>query len=221
MVSRPRGVSPSEELRMRVRIRWSSIVVLSSTSLLMLLGAACGADVVWLRGTTIWIGRRSCAACDRSDQDTTHYLHLPLYRACAVTIAARRMANDMRPEFWSRPVDQNCLSALVEVAVSRGAPPEDRVAERRLDSRPPQACTFGPRSVNRTPHGGLGGDKNSPELRPLFSVFVRYGPDICLSPPACRCRSPSWSSSSLRHPHPPPRSRPAWRRWTRCWWEAG
>jgi hypothetical protein len=100
--------------------------MLSSTPLVISLGAACGAG----RGLAARyddLGRTSLVrstACDRSDQDTTHYLHLPLYRACAVTIAARRLANDMRPEFWSRPTDQSCLSAVVEVAVDTLGRPE-------------------------------------------------------------------------------------------------
>jgi hypothetical protein len=111
---------------MCVRIHWSSVVVPSSTLLAMSLVAACGAG----RGLAARyddLDRSSLvrgAACDRSDQDTTHYLHPPLYRACAVTIAARRIANDMRPDFWSRPIDNTCLSALVEVAVDTLGRPE-------------------------------------------------------------------------------------------------
>ena len=113
---------------MGVRIRWPSVVVLSATSLGMLLSAACGAG----RGLAVRyddLDRTSLvrgAACDRSDQDTTHYLHLPLYRACAVTIAARRIANDMRPEFWSTARDQSCFSALIELAVDTLGRPELR-----------------------------------------------------------------------------------------------
>ena len=65
-------------------------------------------------------------ACDRADQDTTHYLHAPLYRACAVTVAARRVASDMRPEFWPTGRDRNCFTALVEVAVDTLGRPEVR-----------------------------------------------------------------------------------------------
>ena len=111
---------------MRVRIRWSNLGVLSSTSLVILLGTACGAG----RGLAARyddLDRTSLvrgAACDRSDQDTTHYLHLPLYRACAVTITARRIANDMRPDFWATGRDQTCVSALVELAVDTLGRPE-------------------------------------------------------------------------------------------------
>ena len=111
---------------MCVRVHWPRVVLLSSTLLATSLGAACGAG----RGAAMRyddLDRSSLvrgAACDRSDQDTTHYLHPPLYRACAVTIAARRIANDMRPDFWSRPIDNICLSALVEVAVDTLGRPE-------------------------------------------------------------------------------------------------
>jgi hypothetical protein len=113
---------------MCVRSRWSSVVVPSSTLLVMLLGAACGAGRGH-SGRYDDLDRTSLvrgAACDRSDQDTTHYLHLPLYRACAVTIAARRIANDMRPEFSPPGRDQNCFFALVELAVDTLGRPELR-----------------------------------------------------------------------------------------------
>jgi hypothetical protein len=111
---------------MRIRIRWSSLGVLSSTSLVIVLGTACAAR----RGLAVRyddLDRTSLvrgAACDRSDQDTTHYLHLPLYRACAVTITARRIANDMRPDFWATGRDHSCVSALVELAVDTLGRPE-------------------------------------------------------------------------------------------------
>ena len=75
---------------MCVAIRCSSVVVLSSTVLVMMLGAACGTG----RGLAARyddLDRASLvrgAVCDRSDQDTTHFLHAPLYRPCAVTLAA-------------------------------------------------------------------------------------------------------------------------------------
>ncbi|MFL5620671.1 MAG: energy transducer TonB [Gemmatimonadaceae bacterium] len=113
---------------MCLRIRWSSVVVRSPTLLVMLLGAACGVG----RGLSARyddLDRTSLvrgAACDRSDQDTTHYLHLPLYRACAVTIAARRLANDLRPEFVPQGRDQNCFSAVIVLAVDTLGRPDLR-----------------------------------------------------------------------------------------------
>jgi hypothetical protein len=113
---------------MFARVRWSQVVVLSTTVLTMLLAAGCAArrapvaPLEDLDHSSLVRGH----ACDRSDQDTTHYLHLPLYRACAVSVAARRVANDLRPEFWPSGRDRNCFSALVEVAVDTLGRPELR-----------------------------------------------------------------------------------------------
>ena len=115
---------------MRVGIRWSNVVVPSSILLALVGGAACGAG----RGLAARydeLDRTSLvrgAACDRSDQDTTHYLHPPLYRACAVTFGAQRIANDMRPEFSQTGRNQNCYFALVELAVDTLGRPELRTA---------------------------------------------------------------------------------------------
>jgi hypothetical protein len=111
------------------RIRWSRAVVLSAL-VTMGFSVACAS-------------RRAAAAryddldraalvrgrpCDRSDQDTTRYLHLPLYRACAVTVAARRIASDMRPEFSPTSRDRSCFSAVIEFAVDTLGRPEVRTA---------------------------------------------------------------------------------------------
>ena len=115
---------------MRVGIRWSSVVVPSSTLLVIVLCAACGAG----RAPSARfddLGRSSLvrgAACDRSDQDTTHYLHSPLYRPCAVTLSAQRIVNDMRPEFSQSGRSQNCYFAFVELAVDTLGRPELRTA---------------------------------------------------------------------------------------------
>lgn len=112
---------------MCVRLRSSRVVVLSSTTLTMLF-AACAAPrspasrLDDLDRSSLVRGH----ACDRSDQDTTHYLHVPLYRACAVTVAARRVANDMRPEYWPTGRDRSCFAALVEVVVDTLGRPELR-----------------------------------------------------------------------------------------------
>jgi hypothetical protein len=115
---------------MSVRIRCSHVVLLSSTLLTVSFVAACGARQAPasrfddLDRTSMVRGR----ACDRSDQDTSRYLHLPLYRTCAVTVAARRVANDVRPEFWPTARDRSCFAALVEVAVDTLGRPEPRTA---------------------------------------------------------------------------------------------
>jgi hypothetical protein len=113
---------------MCARLRSSRVVVRPSTVLVLLFAAACAARRARdarlddLDHTSMVRGH----ACDRSDQDTTHYLHAPLYRACAVTVAARRVASDMRPEFWPTGRDRNCFAALVEVAVDTLGRPELR-----------------------------------------------------------------------------------------------
>jgi hypothetical protein len=113
---------------MCIQCRSSHVVVLSSTVLTMLFAAACAARrapdarLDDLDHASMVRGR----ACDRSDQDTTHYLHAPLYRACAVTVAARRVASDMRPEYWPTGRDRSCFTALVEVAVDTLGRPELR-----------------------------------------------------------------------------------------------
>ena len=114
---------------MCVRIRWSRVGVLSS-ALLVVFGVACAsrqpaaARYDDLDRTTLVRGR----PCDRSDQDTTRYLHLPLYRACAVTVAARRIPSDLRPEFFPASRDRSCFSALIEFAVDTLGRPEVRTA---------------------------------------------------------------------------------------------
>jgi hypothetical protein len=115
---------------MCVGIHWSNVVAQSSILLALVCGAACGpgrglaARYDELDRTSLVRG----AACDRSDQDTTHYLHSPLYHPCAVTLAAQRIANDMRPEFSQTGRSQNCYFALVELAVDTLGRPELRTA---------------------------------------------------------------------------------------------
>ena len=114
---------------MQVRIRWSCVGTASST-LLVVFAVACAsrppaaARYDDLDRATLVHGR----ACDRSDQDTTRYLHLPLYRACAVTVAARRIASDLRPEFFPASRDRSCFSALIEFVVDTIGRPEVRTA---------------------------------------------------------------------------------------------
>jgi len=114
---------------MRVRIRLSRVVALSS-ALLVVFGAACASRQPAaarhddLDRATLVRGR----ACDLSDQDTTRYLHLPLYRACAVTVAARQIPSDLRPDFFPASRDRSCFSALIEFAVDTLGRPEVRTA---------------------------------------------------------------------------------------------
>lgn len=113
---------------MCVRRRSSRVVVCSSAVLTVLFAAACSARrtpdarLDDLDHASMVRGH----ACDRSDQDTTHYLHAPLYRACAVTVAARRVGNDMRPEFWPTGRDRSCFTAVIEVVVDTLGRPELR-----------------------------------------------------------------------------------------------
>ena len=114
---------------MCVRIRWSRGGVLS-LALLVVVGVACAsrqpaaARYDDLDRATLVRGR----ACDRSDQDTTRYLHLPLYRSCAVTVVARRVPSDLRPDFFPTSRDRSCYSALIEFAVDTLGRPEVRTA---------------------------------------------------------------------------------------------
>jgi len=126
---------------MCARIGWSRVVFLSSTLLVSSFAAACGtrhapaSRVDDLDHASMERGR----ACDRSDQATSRYLHLPLYRGCAVTLAARRVATDVRPEFWPLARDRNCFAA-VELAVDTLGRPEPRTARLVRASDPGYAA---------------------------------------------------------------------------------
>jgi len=127
---------------MCARIGWSRVVFLSSTLLTLSLAAACGtrhapaARFDDLDHTSMVRGR----ACDRSDQDTSRYLHLPLYRTCAVTLAAQRVASDVRPEFSPLARDRSCFVAVVELAVDTLGRPEPRTARLVRASDPGYAA---------------------------------------------------------------------------------
>jgi hypothetical protein len=113
---------------MCVRIRWSRVALLPSTLLTLTFVAACATRQVPssrlddLDHASMVRGH----PCDRSDQDTTHYLHLPLYRACAVSVAARRVASDLQPDFYPGGRDRSCFTAQIEVAVDTLGRPEMR-----------------------------------------------------------------------------------------------
>ena len=114
---------------MCVRVRWSRVGALSSM-LVVVFAVACAsrppaaARYDELDRATLVRGH----PCDRSDQDTSRYLHAPLYRACAVSLAARRIANDVRPEFFPTSRDRGCFVALIEFAVDTLGRPEARTA---------------------------------------------------------------------------------------------
>jgi hypothetical protein len=117
---------------MRVGFRWSSVVVGSLALCAIALVDGCGAKHPIADGfdaraasTGTRLGR---AACDHNDQDTSHYLHTPLYRACAVSVKARAIANDVRPEFRATGRDRSCYSAVIQVAVDTVGLPEGRTA---------------------------------------------------------------------------------------------
>jgi hypothetical protein len=114
---------------MRVGFRsWQVVLVASALSAIVLLDG-CGAkhprpDDEELAAST---GTPLARACDHADQDTSHYLHTPLYRACAVSVKARPIANDVRPVFQATGRDRSCFSAVVQVAVDTAGFPEGRM----------------------------------------------------------------------------------------------
>jgi hypothetical protein len=116
---------------MRVGFRsWQVVLVASALSAILLLDG-CGAKHP-LANTEEALAARTgtplARACDHGDQDTSHYLHTPLYRACAVSVKARPIANDVRPEFRATGRDRACFSAVIQVAVDTVGFPESRTA---------------------------------------------------------------------------------------------
>ena len=162
---------------MCVSPRWSRVAVLSSTLLIVLFAAGCAARRAPaaayddLDRASLVRGR----PCDRSDQDTTRYLHLPLYRACAVTVAARRIPSDLRPEFFPVSRDRSCFSALIEFAVDTLGRPEVRTA-RLVKSTDPSfgAAVLGIVSGLRFEPARLG-DRRVRQIFELREVLVRRG----------------------------------------------
>jgi hypothetical protein len=108
---------------------WPAVLLASVLSGIVLLDG-CGAKhpraddggAVASTGTTL------ARACDHADQDTSHYLHTPLYRACAVSVKALAIANDVRPEYRPSGRDRSCFSAVIQVAVDTAGFPEGRTA---------------------------------------------------------------------------------------------
>ncbi|MBW8770890.1 MAG: hypothetical protein JF589_14130 [Gemmatimonadetes bacterium] len=114
---------------MRVGFRSWPIILMTAVLSAMVLLDGCGAkhpradDGDRLAATT---GTPLARACDHTDQDTTHYLHTPLYRACAVSVKARPIANDVRPDFRPTGRDRPCFSAVIQVAVDTAGFAENR-----------------------------------------------------------------------------------------------
>jgi len=116
---------------MRVEVRSWQVVLVASMVFAIVLLDGCGAkhpraeeDDALAASTATPLGR----ACDHADQDTSHYLHTPLYRACAVSVKARPIANDARPEYRATGRDRSCFSAIIQLAVDTTGFPESRTA---------------------------------------------------------------------------------------------
>jgi len=109
---------------------WPMVLVASALSTIVLLDG-CGAKHPRVNNEEALAARTGtplARACDHGDQDTSHYLHTPLYRACAVSVRARPIANDVRPEFRATGRDRSCFSAVIQVAVDTVGFPEGRTA---------------------------------------------------------------------------------------------
>jgi hypothetical protein len=116
---------------MRVRSRLRHAAVASWAALMIALGDGCGArhrPPANDDGAVMLASMTRGPACDRSDQDTSRFMHLPLYRACAVSVKARAVTNDVRPEFRPSGRDRSCYSATIELAVDAAGRPEVRTA---------------------------------------------------------------------------------------------
>jgi len=109
---------------------WRVTVVASAVSAIVLLDG-CGAKHPRADdgdARVVSTGTPLARACDHADQDTSHYLHTPLYRACAVSVKARAIANDVRPDYRPSGRDRSCFSAIIQVAVDTAGLPESRTA---------------------------------------------------------------------------------------------
>jgi hypothetical protein len=124
---------------MRVGFRsWPMVLIVSASWAIVLLDG-CGAkhphaDDGDARAAST--GTPLARGCDHADQDTSHYLHTPLYRACAVSAKARPTTNGVQPEFRATGRDRSCFSAVIQVAVDTAGLPEGRTA-RVLRSNDP------------------------------------------------------------------------------------
>jgi hypothetical protein len=129
----------------------------------------------------------SAPACDRADQDTSHYLHVPLYRACAVYVQARPISTDLRPDFVPTQRGRTCYSAVIEVAIDTRGLPEVGTARvvRTNDARYAQAVLAAVPNVSFEP-AVLGGRRVRQIVQLRQSLVVRRrrrtdgpsGPDL-------------------------------------------
>ena len=113
---------------MRRRTR-SSFLALSFV--LLAIVAACSAKQTSLSpaGAGAQTAARADAKpCDRSDQDSSSYAHVPLYRECAVDVKARPNGRAARPEFMPPKTDGGCYFVAIEVVVDSSGIPEPRTA---------------------------------------------------------------------------------------------
>jgi hypothetical protein len=114
---------------MRLRTRRRSGLVLFLFSLLLASTAACAAkhtapSVPGERAETV----AESKPCDRSDQDSSGYTHLPLYRACAVDVKARPRGTGARPDFTPPRTVGGCYFVAIEVVVDTSGTPEPGTA---------------------------------------------------------------------------------------------
>jgi hypothetical protein len=115
---------------MRVGFHGWPVVLLASvlSGIVLLDGCAAKHPREGDGGPVASTGTPLARACDHADQDTSHYLHTPLYRACAVSVKALAIANDVRPEYRPNGRDRSCFSAIIQVAVDTAGFPEGRTA---------------------------------------------------------------------------------------------
>jgi hypothetical protein len=158
------------------------LAVLACAGVALALGAGCASRRG--RGTS---GSRSAPVCDRADQDTSHYLHVPLYRACAVYVQARPISTDLRPDFAPTQRGRTCYAAVIEVAIDARGLPEVGTARvvRTNDARYAQAVLAAVPNVSFEP-AVLGGRRVRQIVELRQSLVVRRrrrtdgpsGPDL-------------------------------------------
>jgi hypothetical protein len=154
--------------------------------------ACAGAAIAFAAGCAALHGRGTDDApgappCDRADQDTSHYLHIPLYRACAVYVQARPISTDLRPDFVPTPGGRTCYAAVIEVAIDTRGLPEVGTARvlRTNDARYAQAALAAVPNVSFEP-AVLGGRRVRQIVQLRQSLVVRRrrrtdgpsGPDL-------------------------------------------
>ena len=111
-------------------MRHRARAALHASSLLLVIVAACSAKQTSLSpaGGGAQAARADTKACDRADQDSSSYAHVPLYRECAVDVKARPRVNGARPEFTPARTDGGCYFVAIEVVVDSSGVPEPGTA---------------------------------------------------------------------------------------------